>query len=183
MQCTRDLTNFGLGSSSPPMTLEEVTQVKAVLEQALALVADVWKDNKETLPWLKELAQSRQNEDVRSNAVKLLALDWKDDPDTQMILKVLTQSDVNWTVRMYALWGLSLREDRTATLKILKECAQSDEAWVVRLCAVGILSEFVEGNPDILAILKERAQFDEDVNVRKFSVERLAHAWKPIQRF
>jgi hypothetical protein len=179
MQCTRDLTNFGLGSSSPPMTFEEVPQVKAVLEQTVALVADVWKDNKETLPWLKELAQSHQNEDVRSNAVKLLSfLDWRDDPDTQMILKLLTQSDVSWEVRMYAVFGLSLQEDTTATLKILKDCAQSDEAWIVRLCAVGLLSEFVKGNPDILAILKERAQFDEDDKVRKFSVQRLAHVSK-----
>jgi hypothetical protein len=79
---------------------------------------------------------------------------------------------------MSALFGLSLQEDSTATLKILKECDQSDEAWVVRLCAVGILSEFVKGNPDILAILKELAQFDEDVNVRKFSVQRLASVSK-----
>jgi hypothetical protein len=183
MQCTRDLTKLGLGSSSTPMTRpEEVTQVKAVLEQAVALVAEVWKDNKETLPWLKELAQSHQNEDVRSNAVRPLVMDWKDDPDTQMILKVLTQSDVNWEVRMYAIWGLSLQEDRTDTLKILKECAQSDEAWVVRLCAVGILSDFVKGNPDILAILKELAQFDEDDNVRKFSVQMLAHFQKRRSR-
>jgi hypothetical protein len=179
MHCTRDLTKIGLGSSSTPMTRpEEVTQVKAVLEQAVALVADVWKDNKETLPWLKELAQSHQNEYVRSNAVRPLVMDWKDDPDTQMILKVLTQSDVNWEVRMYAIWGLSLQEDRTDTLKILKECAQSDEAWVVHLCAVGILSDFVKGNPDILAILKELAQFDEDDNVRKFSAQMLAHFQK-----
>ena len=183
MHCTRDLTKIGLGSSSTPMTRpEEVTQVKAVLEQAVALVADVLKDNKETLPWLKELAQSHQNEDVRSNAVRPLVMDWKDDPDTQMILKVLTQSDVNWEVRMYAIWGLSLQEDRTDTLKILKECAQSDEAWVVRLCAVGILSDFVKGNPDILAILKELAQFDEDDNVRKFSVLMLAHFQKRRSR-
>jgi hypothetical protein len=79
---------------------------------------------------------------------------------------------------MYAVFGLSLQEDTTATLKILKDCAQSDEAWIVRLCAVGLLSEFVKGNPDILAILKERAQFDEDDKVRKFSVQRLAHVSK-----
>jgi hypothetical protein len=179
MQCTRDLTKLGLGGSSPPMTRpEEVTQVKAVLEQAVALVADVWKDNKETLPWLKKLAQSHQYEHVRRNAVKALVMDWKDDPGTQMILKVLTQSDVSWAVRGHAIWGLSLQEDRTATLKILKESAQSDDTRHVRMCAVVILSEFVKGNPDILEILKERAQFDEDDNVRKFSVERLAHVSK-----
>jgi len=111
MQCTRDLTKLGLGSSSTPMTRpEEVTQVKAVLEQAVALVAEVWKDNKETLPWLKELAQSHQNEDVRSNAVKLLSFGWKDDPDTQMICKEIAQSDVSWKVRVYAMTLLRLQE-------------------------------------------------------------------------
>ncbi len=178
MQCTRDLTNFGLGSSSPPMTFEEVTQVKAVLEQAVALVADVWKDNKETLPWLKELAQSHQNKDVRSNAVKLLHFGWKDDPDIQMICRELAQSDVSWKVRLYALAGLSLQEHTAATLKILKESSQSDESWFVRLYVVGILSEFVNGDPDLLAIVKERAQYDEDRNVRLFSVQRLEEFWK-----
>jgi predicted NACHT family NTPase len=179
MQCTRDLTKLGLGSSSTPMTRpEEVTQVKAVLEQAVALVAEVWKDNKETLPWLKELAQSHQNEDVRSNAVKLLSFGWKDDPDTQMICKEIAQSDVSWKVRVYAMTLLRLQEDNGATLKILKECAQSDEDFVGRGCAVGILSEFFNGDPDVLAIVKERAQSVKDRVVRLFSVQMLEEHWK-----
>ncbi len=179
MQSTRDLTKLGLGSSSTPMTRpEEVTQVKAVLEQAVALVADVWRDNKETLPWLKELAQSDPNEDVRSLAVKLLSFGWEDDPDTQMICKEIAQSDVSWKVRLYALTGLPLQEDTAATLKILKECAQSDESWIVRGCAIGVLSEFVNGDPDVLAIVKERAQSDASRSVRLFSVQMLEKFWK-----
>jgi hypothetical protein len=56
-----------------------------VLQQSVELVAEIWKDNKEALPWLKECAQSDQNEDVLSSAVKMLAYGWKVDPGTQTI--------------------------------------------------------------------------------------------------
>ena len=61
-----------------------------VLQQSVELVAEIWKDNKEALPWLKECAQSDQNEDVLSSAVKMLAYGWKVDPGTQTIRDCLS---------------------------------------------------------------------------------------------
>jgi hypothetical protein len=72
----------------------------------------------------------------------------------------------------------TLNEDIAATLKIFKECAQFDENWIVRGCAVGILSQFVNGDPDVLAIVKERAQSDKDKSVRLLSVQMLEEYWK-----
>lgn len=110
--------------------------------------------------------------------MKLLSFGWKDDPDTQMICKEIAQSDVSWKVRVFASTLLPLQEVKGATLKILKECAQSDESFIARGCAVGILSEFVNGDPDVLAIVKERAQSDKDRSVRLFSVQMLEEYWK-----
>jgi len=57
-------------------------------------------------------------------------------------------------------------------------CAQSDESWIVRGYAIGVLSEFVNGDPDVLAIVKERAQSDASRSVRLFSVQMLEKFWK-----
>ena len=41
-----------------------------------------WKEDAETLPWLKERARSDEDEDVRSAAVQELARGWKEDAET-----------------------------------------------------------------------------------------------------
>ena len=48
----------------------------------------------------------------------------------------------------------------------------------MRGCAIGVLSEFVNGDPDVLAIVKERAQSDASRSVRLFSVQMLEKFWK-----
>jgi hypothetical protein len=47
-----------------------------------------WKDDPETLPWLKEHARSDAHNDVRSAAVQELARGWKDDPEVIAMLQV-----------------------------------------------------------------------------------------------
>ena len=59
-QSTKDLVGFDLPYFYERWS-EEMKQVIAVRQQAVSLVADVWKDNKDTLPWLKERAQSDEN--------------------------------------------------------------------------------------------------------------------------
>jgi hypothetical protein len=55
-----------------------------------------WKDDPETLPILKQLAQSYDNYAVRYSAFQELAVGWRDDPETLLILKQMAQSDDNW---------------------------------------------------------------------------------------
>ncbi len=50
-----------------------------------------WKDDPETLPWLKARAQSDEHADVRRVAVEALARGWKDDPEVQSFLSALRQ--------------------------------------------------------------------------------------------
>ena len=179
MQCTRDLTKLELGTPSTSMSsLEDIGQSKDVLQKAVELVAYIWKDNKETLPWLKECSQSSHNEDVRSSAVRMLASGWKEDPGSLTIIKEIAQSDEGMHVRVTALAMLSLWAHDPKILKIWEDSAQSDEHEVVRLIAVSLLAGFWKDKPDILPILKDRAQSDEADLVRTFAIKELAGAWK-----
>ncbi|MBW3587429.1 MAG: NACHT domain-containing protein, partial [Cyanobacteria bacterium 0813] len=68
---------------------QEARLVKEIRTQAVSAIAYTWKDDPQTLPWLKQLAQFDDNSDVRQAAVKNLARGWKDDPETLPWLKQL----------------------------------------------------------------------------------------------
>ncbi|MCC5651387.1 hypothetical protein LC609_16410 [Nostoc sp. XA013] len=57
--------------------------------QAVATVAVIWKDNSDTLHWLKDRATADDDENVRVAAIEALASNFKDDPDTRSILNVI----------------------------------------------------------------------------------------------
>jgi hypothetical protein len=78
-----------------------------VRQAAVQELARGWKDDPETLPLLKQLAQSDDNWAVRRAAVQELARGWKDDPETLPLLKQLAQSDDNWDVRYAAVQELA----------------------------------------------------------------------------
>ena len=78
-----------------------------IRRQAVAAVAATWKDDPETLPWLKQLAQSDDYWDVRQAAVQKIARGWKDDPETLPILKQLAQSYDDGYVRGEAVEELA----------------------------------------------------------------------------
>ncbi|TAG37433.1 MAG: HEAT repeat domain-containing protein, partial [Oscillatoriales cyanobacterium] len=58
---------------------------------AVQEIARGWKDDPETLPWIKQHAQSDDNFMVRYAAVQELARGWKDDPETLPLLKQYEQ--------------------------------------------------------------------------------------------
>ncbi len=60
---------------------------------AVQELARGFKDNSETLTWLKQRATTDKNWDVRGAAVQELARGWKDDPDTLAILKQRATTD------------------------------------------------------------------------------------------
>jgi predicted NACHT family NTPase len=174
-QATMDLCGLSLGDSATFMSIDMredsffpvVRQSRPVALQATRLVADVWKDDPETLPWIKEQAKSNQNGAVRISAAQVLVEGWKEDPDTLKILKEHAQSHYSVMPRVNAVVCLAYWwRDNPATLKLLKECAQSDVS-VLRNCVAWFLGGYSKADTGALAILKELAQSDEDDNVRK----------------
>ncbi|MEP6517410.1 NACHT domain-containing protein [Microcoleus vaginatus] len=153
--------------------------VKEIRTQAVSAIAFTWKDDPETLPWLKQRTQSDHNWDVGYAAVQELARGWKDDPETLPWLKQCAQSDHNSAVRRAAFQELVRGwKDDPETLPWLKQRAQSDHKWDVRRAAVQELARGWKDDPETLPILKQRAQSDDNWDVRSSAVLELARGWK-----
>jgi predicted NACHT family NTPase len=153
--------------------------VEEIRTKAVAAFAATWKDDPETLPILKQLAQSDDNGNVRRAAVQELARGWKDDPETLPWLKQLAQSDDDWSVRRAAVQELARGwKDDPETLPWLKQLAQSDDDWPVRGAAVQEIPRGWKDDPETLPILKQLAQSDDDSGVRRAAVQELARGWK-----
>ncbi len=168
--------NLNVSSSSD---VEQNGLVREIRRQAVAAVAATWKDDPETLPWLKQRAQSDDNWNVRGAAVQEIARGWKDDPETLPWLKERAQSDDNWNVRGAAVQELARGwKDDPETLPILKERAQSDDNWNVRRAAVQEIARGWKDDPETLPWLKQRAQSDDNWNVRRAAVQEIARGWK-----
>ncbi|MEG4546289.1 HEAT repeat domain-containing protein [Microcoleus sp. Aus8_D2] len=136
--------------------IKELTKygVYQIRRQAVAALAATWKDDPETLPWLKQRAQSDDNSTVRRAAVQELARGWKDDPETLPWLKQLAQSDDDWPVRRAAVQELARGwKDDPETLPWLKQLAQSDDDSDVRQAAVQELARGWKDEPGIFELL------------------------------
>ena len=132
--------------------------VEQIRTQAVRAIAYTWKDDPETLPWLKQLAQSHDDSFVPDAAVQELVRGWKDDPETLPWLKQLAQSDDDWGGRSAAVKELARGwKDDPETLPILKQLAQSDDNWDVRYAAVQVLAQGWKDEPGILEWLGDIA--------------------------
>jgi HEAT repeat protein len=101
----KELTKYDLNYYYQPYG-QEANLVEEIRTQAVSAIAFTWKDDLETLPWLKQLAQFDEDSGVRRAAVQQLARGWKNDPETLPWLKQLAQSDDDWDVRYAAVHEL-----------------------------------------------------------------------------
>jgi hypothetical protein len=62
-------------------------------------IAQGWRTDPDTLPWLKELARNRYAQDLRKECVQEIARRWKSDSDTLPWLKDLAFNDHDKDVR------------------------------------------------------------------------------------
>jgi len=173
----KELTKYGNITDSTPQEYNSL--VYQIRKQAVAAIAATWKDDPETLPILKQLAQSDDNWLVREAAVQEIARGWKDDPETLPWLKQLAQSDDDPAVRFSAIQEIARGwKDHPETLPNLKQRAQSDDDPAVRLSALKELARGWKDHPETLHILKQRAQSDDNWLVRAAAVQELAGGWK-----
>ena len=120
-------------------------QVAAVEELARG-----WKDDPETLPCLKQLAQSDDDWRVRVAAIEELARGWKDDPELFELLCDVAINDpfdhrgkFRWrNPRQTALAAMiELYPDRPQTLEIVRDRAQNESDEIFRKFAQKELAE------------------------------------------
>jgi len=181
------LQELARGWKDDPETLPILKQLaqydddSAVRFSALQEIAGGWEDDPQTLPWLKQLAQSKDNWDVRRAAVQELARGWKDDPETLPWLKQLAQSDDNWDVRRAAVQELARGwKDESGIFELLGDVAINDpfdreEDWQdnPRQTALAAMIELYPDRPQILELVRDRAQNDRDQKLREFAQEKL----------
>jgi HEAT repeat protein len=150
-----------------------------VRQTAVEELAHRWKDDPETLKWLKFRAIDDNRGDVRQTAILELACGWKDDPETLTILKSRAIDDDHTSVRQTAILELACGwKDDPETLTILKSRAIGDENRYVRLTAVRQLARGWKSDPETFAILKSHAIKDYDFEVCEAAVVGLARGWK-----
>ena len=173
----KELTKYLNITVSTPQEYDSL--VFQIRRQAVAAVASTWKDDTETLPILKQLAQSDNYWYVRQAAVQEIVRGWKDDPETLPWLKQRAQSDDNSDVRQATVQELARGwKNDPETLPILKQLAQSDDDWDVRQAAFQELARGWKDDPETLPILKQRAQLDDNSDLRQAAVQKLARGWK-----
>lgn len=103
--------------------------------QAISLIAAIWKNDPETLNFLKNRAESN-NSMLRYAAVQEVSRGWKDDPETLPWLKTRALSD-DVIVRRSALRALARSwQDNPDTLSILILLAEFDANGIVRIAVM-----------------------------------------------
>ncbi len=138
-----------------------------------------WRDDSDTLLWLKNCTQSEDNPTLRQAAVEELAKAWKNDPDILSILKQRAQSDDDSDVRIAALQGLAQGwKDDFDILLIFHTIVESDKDLDVRQAALRELAHHWKDDPDTLLLLKECIQSDEDPDLRQTALQELLQGWE-----
>ena len=154
--------------------------VREIRTKAVATVATIWKDDPDTLPLLKELAQMNNDWIVRQVTVQALARVFTDDPHTLAILKHRAQTDDDRNVRGAAVQELAQGwKDDPDILPWLKSLALSDQDGYVRAGVVEEISRRWRNDPETLPWLKSIALSDDNKPpVRPAAVRVLAKGWR-----
>ncbi|MEH2399281.1 HEAT repeat domain-containing protein, partial [Nostoc sp.] len=175
----KDLTKYDLWYYYSLRDKEETKLIQEVRTQAVATIAAIWKDNSDTLHWLKNRATADNQEYVRGAAIEALASNFKEDPDTRSFLKDRATADNQWYVQRAAIEALAsnFKEDPD-TRSFLKDRATADNQWYVQRAAIEALASNFKEDPDTRSFLKDRATADNEEYVQRAAIEALASNFK-----
>ncbi|WP_251956357.1 HEAT repeat domain-containing protein [Nostoc commune] len=175
----KDLTKYDLWYYYSLSDNEEIKLVHEVCTQAVAIIAAIWKENSDTLHWLKDLANADNQWYVRCAAIEALASNFPDESDTCSFLKNRLTADNSWSVRGAAIQALANNfKDDPDIRSILKDRASADNQWYVRCAAIEALASNFKDDPDTRSFLKNRATADNSGDVRGAAIQALASNFK-----
>ncbi|MBN3940406.1 HEAT repeat domain-containing protein [Nostoc sp. NMS9] len=175
----QDLTKYDLWYYYSLRDNEETKLVQEVRTQAVATIAAIWKDNSNTLHWLKDRATADNQGNVRGAVIEALASNFKDHPDTRSILKDRATADNQGNVRGVAIEALASNfKDHPDTCSFLKHRATADGEDDVRRIAIEALASNFKDDPNTRSFLKYRATADNQWVVRRAAIETLASNFK-----
>ncbi|MFH7027711.1 MAG: HEAT repeat domain-containing protein [Heteroscytonema crispum UTEX LB 1556] len=173
----KDLTKYDL-SYDYEQYGDEARLVRKIRTQAVTAVATTWKDDTNTLDWLKDRAIADNDMFVRRAVVQALASNFKEHPDTLPILKRAI-ADNNEDVRRAVVSALASNfKEHPNTLPFLLDRAIADNDMFVRGAVVEALASNFKEHPNTLPFLLDRAIADNDMFVRGAVVQALASNFK-----
>jgi HEAT repeats/NACHT domain len=159
----KDCLNFG-------------SSLSYVRTSAIDAIAYGWRDDPDTLPWLKYHAENNHG-NIGSASVHAIARGWKNDSHTLIWLKHHAEKFVATSgSAVYAIahgW-----KDNPAILPWLKYHVQHDNSWNIRHDVINAIVYSSKHDSDILPMLKRCAQYDNYWPVRHAAVAALAYGWK-----
>ncbi|NEN91166.1 MAG: NACHT domain-containing protein, partial [Okeania sp. SIO3H1] len=174
----KDLTGYDLGDSYKPYSYESEL-VRKIRTQALAVVAETWRDDPLSYNWLKQKVKSDSDSYVRGEAVRQITTGWKHEEGILELLKQWVVSDKNWNVRLEAVRQIATGwKHEEGILELLKQRVESDKNWNVRLEVVRQITTGWKHEEGILELLKQRVESDKNWNVRLEAVRQITTGWK-----
>jgi predicted NACHT family NTPase len=145
-----------------------------VIPKAISSIATTWRDDPDTLSWLKTCAKEGYNS--QQPALKELAKGWSNDLE---VLTICAENMYDPDSRKSFLQKLVKGfKDSDKTLSWLINRAQSDISWLVRQAAMDEIIKYWKYDPGTLPFIKAQAKFDEWINVRRAGLEQLSKEWK-----
>jgi HEAT repeats len=138
-------------------------------------IISIWKNQTETLPWLKILTLRRAGTIVQLAALPRLVEEWISDPEIPSILKSCAKTGRDLSVKRLAVQKLAqcFRDD-PETLPWLKSRVVSDKSWAVRQEAIRELARGWKDDFEALAIIQQAAQSDCEPYVRQVAVQEVS---------
>jgi HEAT repeats len=143
---------------------------------AVNSIAHTWKDNPDTLTWLKYHAENNPG-NIGNVSVHAIARGWKNDSHTLIWLK--HHAEKFGTTSGSAVYAIAHGwKDNPAILPWLKYHVQNDNSWNIRHDVINAIVYSSKHDSDTLPMLKHCAQHDDYWPVRHAAVSALAYGWK-----
>ncbi len=155
-----------------------------VPESAVLTIAQGWKDDPDTLPLLKSLAQPNNAGSVRGFAADAIANYYPNDSNSLPLLKSCVQSDEDWQKRRERIHRIAHQwKEDPETLCWLSARFESNDDGFVRGSALEMIAKNWKDHPSTLRLLTTSLYLDRDWQVRWASVEALARDWNDLPDF
>lgn len=118
-------------------------------------IAQYYRSDPETLPWLQYYAKNGKTDSDRMAAIRAIINYYWDDPKTLPLLRDIVHNDEDGDVRwIAAVEGIAeYYRDDPETLPLLCELAEDDQDWQARVLVVEAIGRYYWNDPKIFELL------------------------------
>jgi hypothetical protein len=160
------------------LTSEEHLQLLQFCTEAVSIIAALWKNEANTLPWIKRRIQS-ETSDIRASAIQSLVHFWKEDPNTLSFLKSYDLTDEDWNVQQVLVRELAKNwQNDSEVLTIIQRFAQCTDKPNLQKIALKELATRWYSEEKTVILLRKYAQNTQcSSDVRSEAIVELVRGW------